>query len=285
MSIASASFVIALLITCIQSASTSSSEPGRSDLIPWKWSVKPEDSSDRGGECPSELSILGTFGIINILVSTASLVTGHRWFVKKITCGYFGRNDETRSWYLLFIFPLGLQLDANAFIGYLYGTAPGYGSTFSIVDLMLFYTTRPRLSWLILAFFTLIDSCTWDQNLYEKSTKAALLAEILLQLIASYYTGTTVHFASQHGYYYNGHLNGQYATGAKLMYAGAMISLIFLFLTLIFLIRFVIRRPEHWDKYQRSYRVSAIPLAVISCTTWLGSWLFWAGYVQLAGDT
>lgn len=70
------------------------------------------------------------------------------------------------------------------------------------------------------------------------------------------------------------------------MYAGAMVSLTFLFFTLVTPIRLIIHEPSDQNSHPRIiYHISTIPILVMGCTTWLGSWLFWAGYVHLAGNT
>lgn len=272
--------VVFLLVTVVPIVAPASTvEPGISDMVPWQWSVKPEFTEAGQGSCPSEASILGTFGFINAIVSIASLIIGHRSVVKFLTCGYLGKNDDQKSWFYTFIFPLGFQLGANAWIASLYQTALGFDSGFSVGDLTLFYTTRPRLSWLVLAFVMI-----WTKDRYIKATKAAAIAEFLLQLISSYYSGMTVHFASKHHYYNPGHLTGENANDARLMYVGALISLIFMFPTLCSLVFLVVRER---DEYRPGGRLSSlfVILVIISCTSWLGSWLFWIGFVRLAGET
>jgi hypothetical protein len=56
--------------------------------LPWTWSVK---SSDPNAHCPPASSILGTFAIINVLVSLIGLVFGNRVVTNKISCGIFGK--------------------------------------------------------------------------------------------------------------------------------------------------------------------------------------------------
>jgi hypothetical protein len=79
----------------------------------------------------------------------------------------------------------------------------------------------------------------WEFNeysWYESSAKGSILAEIFLLLIASYYHGRTVHFAAKHRYYLAGRLHGTYARSTRVMYAGALVSLLFLSCAVIYLI-------------------------------------------------
>lgn len=51
----------------------------------------------------------------------------------------------------MLLLSLGIQLCANALIVYKYRHTPGYDQDFSISELALFYTTRPRLIWMPLS--------------------------------------------------------------------------------------------------------------------------------------
>ena len=242
--------------------------------IPWSWQVRPDDTS--GGEefCPSVASILGTFGFINIAVSLLSLIFGNRKVIRFITCGWFDGDDDKPTWFYMFIFPLGINLGPNALIAYLYKTTPDFGQAFSIVDLTLFYTTRPRLSWLVLVVFMNIDAVRGKDTNYIRSAKAAVAAELCLQLISSYYMGWTAHFAVENGYYSH---PGSAPSDARTMYAGALLSLVSLFFTLCSLVYILFAEAD--------VDTTFFAAILISCTSWLGSWIFWGGFVHLSGHT
>ena len=264
------SFLV-LFLTCV--SSTVAGEESTSELIPWSWQVTPNDVDGPEDYCPSTLSILGTFAIINVLVSLIGLVSGNRKVIEFVACGYSDGDDDEPTWFYMFIFPLGLNLGPNALIAYLYSTTPGFGESFSIWDLTLFYTTRPRLSWLLLVVFMNIDTVRSSDTHYIRSAKAAVAAEFCLQLMSSYYMGRTAHFAAKNDFY--SHL-GTAPEDARVMYAGALLSLVSLFFTLVNLADILFSDAGS----DTSFSV----VLLIGCTSWLGSWIFWGGFVGLAGN-
>ena len=189
----------------------------------------------------------------------------------------------------MFLVPLITQLGANAFIAYLYQHTTGFGQGFTIIDLMLFYTTRPRMGWLVLTcvigWGIREENTRGGQKLkgfYENSAKGAILAEIILMIIASFYYGRTMHFAVTRGYYLRGHLTGPSAHDAHIMYVGALLYTVFLYTPLFYLVLLVI--DEKFGFLDDPLASVLLAVGVTGTTTWLGSWLFWAGYVHLAQD-
>lgn len=246
------------------------------DYIPWSWRVKSRTFPSLD-YCPPAASILGNFAIINVLVSLVSLFLGNSKIVKLITCGCIDgdEDDDKKSlwWLFMFLFPFGLNLGSNALVAHRYRTVHGFDD-FHTWDLTLFYTTRPRLAWVALVIFMNIDTNkSKNSTKYMKSAKAAVLAEIVLQIMSSYYMGWTASFATKHGYY---HHPTAAPENANIMYAGALLSLISLFSTLICLVAILIQAG--------SFESSFTPILMVSCTSWLGSWLFWIGFVSLEGD-
>jgi hypothetical protein len=115
--------------------------------LPWNWTVK---SSNPSAHCPPASSILGTFAIVNILVSLIGLVFGNRVVTNKITCGLFGKPGGS-AWQYMWILTLVLQFSSNILVATIIKHTPGYGDDFSIRQLMLFFIARPRLSWMFLS--------------------------------------------------------------------------------------------------------------------------------------
>lgn len=62
--------------------------------LPWTWTVKPSDLSTH---CPPASSILGTFAVVNVLVSIIGLIFGNRLVVNFVSCGVFGRPGRPGS--------------------------------------------------------------------------------------------------------------------------------------------------------------------------------------------
>ena len=249
--------------------------------IPWTWYVRPANPEY---PCPSVHWTLGTFAIVNGLVSAFSLLVGHRKVMNFLTCGCLGKEDGG-SWGLMWIASVGLQLCANAIIAAIYRSEAGYGANFAIGDLVLFYTTRPRLAWIVLALCMQFGagSSKHGKGYWEDAAKQLAIAEVVLSLIASYYAGITAHFATVNGYYVVGRLQGPYATAAHMLYAGALFYLITLcgtILTTFLMVAAMHDREKDWI----NTAMIIILLGGIGVTSWLASWLFWAGYVLLAGD-
>lgn len=195
--------------------------------------------------CPSVAATLGTFAAVNVLVTLFNLIFGDRRVIHILTCGFLG-GATGHAWIYMFILPLGTQLGADALIAYLYSRAPGYGANVPIGQLVLFFTTRPRLGHLVLSILMtegrkqsgVVPRRTGEileNGYYEASARGSLLAEIVLVLISAYYKGKTVHFAASKGYYILGHLKVPHGHDAYIMYAGALLSLVTMVLTIMWL--------------------------------------------------
>ena len=197
---------------------------------------------------------------------------------------------------------MGLNLGANAVIALLIQTTPGYLSTFSVGELMLFFTTRPRLGWLFLGVTHMDNDDARDtrgsyiyENRWTSSMFANIFAEFVLQLIAMYPMGVAAHFGAQHVYITV--WTAEYAslsTAERLMYGGAMyyltVGALYLLLCLglwgyFFLSGDSLIDGGSDDKQKPSSEDLVIgPISILLVTTWLASWLFWAGFAKLAGQ-
>ena len=224
--------------------------------------------------CPSQQSTLATFAIVNAVVSLLSLIFGNRYFVDLVTPRCM-RTESQHMWMITWTIPLAIQLAANAFIAFLYKDSPGYDQGFSLHDLTLFFITRPRLGWFVLAILMPLGRAVDKHGMYESAAKGAIVAEIFLLLIGSYYMGITAHFAATNGYYV-GALQGPYAEHAHMMYSGALLFLISLAFALISALLLLPSAVPQVLKY--------VLVFIVAISSLLGSWLFWAGYVLLAGD-
>jgi len=120
-------------------------------------------------------------------------------------------------------------------------TTPGYLGTFSIGEMMLFLTTRPRLTWLFLlltqmklmSIFASDDNYDLEKirskgkpNQWWSSSHVTLYTEVILQVVALYPMGRVAAFAAPRGYLKV--WTPEYASlpaGARLMYGSAMLYL------------------------------------------------------------
>ncbi|KAG9232774.1 hypothetical protein BJ875DRAFT_465936 [Amylocarpus encephaloides] len=253
--------------------------PSQSGYIPWAWYVTTSDSTS---SCPSVARSLGTFAAVNGVVAILSAILCHRkvvqvWSFKK--CG----NPESKMWYWGWIIPLTLQLGSNVVIATIYKTTPGYETGFSIADLFLFWTTRPRLSWLILGLLIGIGAEVDVNGYWESAAKSSLIAEVILLVISCYYMGITANFARANGYY---NPTADIPSGARLMYVGALLSLIFVFGAIVNLVM-IIGKKHDWTDFldDKEWLKLFLGMALVSSTTWLAAWLFWAGYVTTAQES
>ena len=264
-------FVYALLLAIPFSATASAQSP--SSYVPWSWQVRPNNGTGREDFCPSTASILATFAAVNVLVSIIGLLAGNRQIISWMSFGFLDGENDKDTWFYMFMFPLCINLGSNALIAYLYEMTPGFGHRFTIWDLTLFYTTKPRLSWLVLVIFMNLDTARSKGSKYIRAAKAAVAAEIILQVMSSYYMGKTASFATKNGYY--NHPKTAPAD-ARAMYAGALLSLVAVFFTLLCLVYILFS--------DASIDTSFFAALLVGCTSWLGSWLFWGGFVHLEGN-
>lgn len=116
------------------------------------------------------------------------------------------------------------------------------------------------------------------------------IAEVLMQLAALYVMGRTVRFAIINGFYdvHKSDLYNSLPPGAHMMYAGALYYLIggsiALFIaTICIAFQVHISKRDHANG-TRAGIIRYLCVFMLLATTFLGSWLFWAGFVQLAGD-
>ncbi|OCK83081.1 hypothetical protein K432DRAFT_379848 [Lepidopterella palustris CBS 459.81] len=272
--------------------------PSRADLIPWPYVI----TADDGSKCPSSTAILGTFAAINILSSLLGVAVGHRKVVKTLTFGLLGSKDDISAiLFVQWLIPLACQLGSNAINAYLMSKVPGYTVTFPIGQLVVLYAARPRFSWIVLAMFTLRSTITATA---QKKTRAFtlndmpklspwfsagiahLLVEIVLDLMALAYMGRTAYFATRRGY-----LNvfssayDAIPESARLMYAGSLWFIVAGVISGFYYVCFIVEalKSPSLARDGPSMFWSGVVFFGIS-STWISAWLFWAGYVKLAGD-
>ena len=209
-----------------------------------------------------------------MVVSVISLIAGNSRVIKFLTCSFCGSEGDNPTWFYMFLFPLATNLGANALIAYLYKTTPGFGETFTIGDLILFFTTRPRLSWIVLVVFMNLDTLRDKDARYSRSAKSAVAAEVCLQLISSYYMGWTANFAARNGYYSHPE---RASDDARIMYAGALLALVSLIFTIGSLVYILFADADSHTTF--------VAIIMIGCTSWLASWLFWGEYVGLSQNS
>jgi hypothetical protein len=202
----------------------------------------------------------------------------------------------------MWIASAGLHPGANAAVASIIGGAFGHTGNFKVWKFVLFYTARPRLSWIIQGFLGTVKTRSnrsrrredndsepqgqnhgqGENNPYWCAAKPQLIAELVLQAMACYVMRAIVQQGSQTFVY---DIAAQDAPNiVRLMYAGALYYLVLGGISLIALTFVLLTMATHRDssKYQHYTR---IVLFMFLLSTWLGSWLFWAGFVNfMAGQ-
>lgn len=272
-----------------------------------------ENNNETNYACPTRAHVLGTFAVVNVISSIVSVLLSHSGTVKIVTFGKFG-NSESEAWKYLWILPFGLQLAANAIIGALIWRTPNYIVNAGIFYIMLFYTVRPRFTFVLLGLLSYHDSKQYDQSAFShpwlSASLANLIAEFPLFVIASYFMGVTVKFAAEMGVY-DGSGTGLnlMSEGARLMYAGALYFIIGGSLSWLFALWTILSLTKKYPRTTQSYtqnqiygrqftqgnmnhsRFSSLNRELANCvwilssavalSVYAASWLFWVGFVDL----
>jgi uncharacterized membrane protein YhaH (DUF805 family) len=127
-----------------------------------------------------------------------------------------------------------------------------------------------------------------DGDDYWSTFMSNAIAEVVLQYMTLYTMGRTAHLAAQQGYYRIGTATYRaLPPGAHLFYAGALYYLIvgglFIVFVTFILLFLMVQDDDHDDHGTAGVAVFFILLFLLS-STWMGSWLFWAGFVKMAGS-
>ena len=222
-------------------------------LFPWNWTVQafpqPATPSSLGiqitdpatsltpyisvppvgpGTCASSTSEkLGVFAAVNIVSALLIPILGRRTVVSKLTFGIGGKLGS-RGWILMGILSACLNVSANLVNARVIRSTPGYGDV-PFGALALLWCTRPRLAWL--AVF--LANREAEDGMYFNSAASAITSEAILQVLGAVYFGITANYGRKNRFYNLKHLD-PYPRGvdAHIMYAGAVLWMVMLFITL-----------------------------------------------------
>lgn len=195
------------------------SKPIAVDLVPWTWRVKPSTASQQQ-HCPSNAWKLASLAIVNIVVALLIPFASKRTTIEWLSHGYLG-HPRGKAWITSGCLFATLHVISNIINASIVKGTPGYEHV-AVGSLALLWCTRPRVAWLTIL---LLPSQAY-QVMYFPSAAASLLSELILQLIASYYIGSTANYGRVH-HLYTGAATGSALRGsAQLMYGGALLWLI-----------------------------------------------------------
>jgi hypothetical protein len=214
-------------------------------MMPWEWSIKPLQSSNstsdnRSGPldsmqtCASVEWKLGSLVLINM----ATLLTG-----------FFGGNTATnpiahvfkhyflsRSWLQMGCAIAALHLFANCLNAILIQSTLGYEEV-PMIQMILLWCSMPRFT-----LFTVSMVAFQPLQATNFSTVAScLFAETILQILSAYHMVTTVNYGREHSFYSYGMARLAKVPSAQYMYAGALMWLVTVVVTLVLLLQAIHR--------------------------------------------
>ncbi|KAE8135075.1 hypothetical protein BDV38DRAFT_285277 [Aspergillus pseudotamarii] len=210
--------------------------PSPVEMIPWGWAIKPSINSDSAnitrlesitatGTCLSNEWKLRSVALVNIATFVA-VAFRHRLGVYRIPPGSLW---HSHPWCWLFKGTLiaALQLLANLLNTWFVQSTSGYENV-PIFQVMLFWCSMPRLAWLTILLIALQPGA-----MKLSAATSVLFAELILQILSSYYMIMTVGYGGEHNFYLGGIGGAERGGSAKTMYAGALMWLIIVGLTLV----------------------------------------------------
>ncbi|KAF9736472.1 hypothetical protein PMIN01_04251 [Paraphaeosphaeria minitans] len=207
--------------------------PTSVDMIPWRWRVKPSREPDSGNRhwkdsspCISTEWKLGSV----ILINLASLLAGLYPRPALSSTGPLAWTNQ-RSWILSGIATAAIYLLANWSVSVLVQVTRGHESV-SIVQLVLLWCSMPRLSWSMIFFKSFVPTRTTTLHMVA----SFLVSETILQALTAFPMIQTIDYGIEHDSYRHGMglLEGEPA--AQYMYAGAVMWLIIIVVSLALLL-------------------------------------------------
>ncbi|KAJ3579340.1 hypothetical protein NPX13_g1224 [Xylaria arbuscula] len=275
--------------------------PTSLDMIPWRWTIKSTET------CVANEWKLRSLALINLVTLVAAfLIQGRN--TPQIARGFLW-HPHPGSWFSKGTLIVALQLLANWFNTFFIQKTPRY-EDIPVVQLLLFWCSMPRLTWLTILLISVRSSKELDSSVALSS----LFAEFVLQLLSSYYMGMTVQYGLEHNFYSGGLRNADREMPAQLLYAGALTWLsIWLFIIFLALAGLIIavtywinssRRSEKillmrsrraaygtFPVASQDYQVSdKTPVAwyqilvIVMLFLWIAQWLFWSGFIRVASE-
>jgi hypothetical protein len=216
--------------------------PTSSDMIPWRWSVKPFDESDIDNHigtrpvkpmqsCASNEWKLGVIALVNM--ATLGVVCFSRSTQAYRFASDFMRYFQSSNWFFTGLSITASQLLANWFNAMLVQSTPGYEHV-PIISLMLLWCSMPRLTWLP----TLFVGRQTFKDISIPVVASYVFAEILLQIGSAYYMLQTIRYGLEHNFYFGILEGAERKRSATMMYGGALLWLIVIVAALVQLARF-----------------------------------------------
>lgn len=211
------------------------------DMIPWRWTMKPSNdpsiasitrlgSIKAAEKCASNEWKLGSFALVNIATFLAAFLS-RRPGIQRIARGFLW-HPHSSGWFFTGILIAALQLLGNWFNAFLVQKTPGY-ENIPVIQLMLLWCSMPRLAWLTI----LVIVVQPFEAINFSAAASSLFAEMILQLLSSYYMIITVNYGREHDFYFGALEGAERGQSAKIMYSGALLWLIIIIVSFVQLMR------------------------------------------------
>ncbi|KAF2027781.1 hypothetical protein EK21DRAFT_71044, partial [Setomelanomma holmii] len=228
--------------------------PNRRELLPWRWSIKPTQTSTSTSISDSKYSIpkqicastdwkLGSL----ILVNMATIFAGCLclWPSAKSAAHPVLHDPHSSPWPLRGLAIAVFHLGANWLNAVVVQSTPGYEDV-SILRMVFLWCSMPRLTWV-----TMVLALIQPSGATSFPTVASLLlAEIALQILSAFYMVTAVNYGREHGFYSLGMSRLERAPSAQFLYAGALMWLVVMIATPFLLIQALrVRDVSRLDRF------------------------------------
>ncbi|KAI0858028.1 hypothetical protein F4860DRAFT_326367 [Xylaria cubensis] len=280
------------------------------EIIPWRWIMKPSKGSYVANgthvgsvgateTCPSNEWKLGSLAIVNLSALFAVFLSRRTSIHRSVR----GLSWDTRPscWIFKGTVIAILQLLANLFNTVLIQKSPGYEDV-PLVESILLWCTMPRPTWVLVLLLGIKSFEPMDFS----PAVSFLSAEMILQVLSSYYMVMTVEYGWKHSFYFGGLEGAERGGPAKIMYVGALVSLA---LNSVVIFQFMrascsmdktrsseatpLRRAEWGNTVYGTFSVEGpnervsqelYGAVVIAMLLWISQWLFWGGFVGLSSE-
>ncbi|KAI8649141.1 hypothetical protein NCS57_01450200 [Fusarium keratoplasticum] len=200
------------------------------EMIPWRWAVKPTNSSNvdpiagpESGEaeekCASNGWKLGSIVLVNVATLLAAFLDQGRG--EHLNTVDSVSHSQRLHWPLKGILLAGLPLLANWFNARIVQSTPGYGAV-PVFQLALLWCSLPQPD----LSAVLPSRIHWHGAKLCSSTASSVVARVILQVPASYHMFLTVDFARRQVFNLDSITNARKGHMALLMYIGALIWLL-----------------------------------------------------------
>ncbi|GAD92445.1 hypothetical protein PMAA_074980 [Paecilomyces variotii No. 5] len=295
-------------------------KPTALDMIPWRWTLKPSNSSNSAGRndsgyigtmgtCASNGWKLGSFALINIATFVAAL-SSQRTGICRITHEFLIWRPQRWGWFIRGAVIAALQLLANWFNVFLVQNIPGYENV-PRSQLMILWCSMPRLAWLMI----LLVGPQRSETMNLSAAASSFFAEMIIQFVASYYMLMTVNYGRVHDFYL-GHMEGAERGGFATIIHRTHRSVGSGYLNIsrrqttskmeeeimapdnkseetplmnhdrrddAIYGTFFVRNSVHWLSQKPStelYEAAVISMFLL----WIAQWLFWVGFIGLSSE-